>query len=242
MLERPMALKHIQIIILAAAFALQYFFEHLYPQRKDINDWKNERFNLAVGVFNLLLSLIPAGFLVQLIDLVDQKQLGFFNQTAIPFYFELLLTILILDAWMYAWHRLNHRVPLLWKFHSFHHKDEKLNSTTALRFHIVELLLSYPGKALVCFIAGIDFTNLLIYEMLFFVSIVVHHSNIYITERMDNLYRILFVSPMMHRIHHSKRKDETDTNFSALFSFWDKCFGSWKGKAKGEVVFGVPEE
>ena len=117
-----------------------------------------------------------------------------------------------------------------------------MNSTTALRFHIVELFLSYPGKLLVCFVFGISYLPLLIYEILFFTSIVIHHSNIYITQKADERYRLLFASPLMHRIHHSNNWDETNSNYGALFSFWDRIFRSWRNEANGEVVFGLPEE
>lgn len=52
-----------------------------------------------------------------------------------------------------------------------------MNSTTALRFHTLGLYLSYPGKALVCAICGIDFLPLLLYEMAFFIAVIFHHSN-----------------------------------------------------------------
>jgi sterol desaturase/sphingolipid hydroxylase (fatty acid hydroxylase superfamily) len=236
-----MPLKYTQIIILAVVLLLQYFFEHIYPQKKEMNDWKNERFNLGIGLLNVVLNFLPASVLVYLLSFIDEKNMGLFQQFPLPFWWELFFTFLILDAWMYTWHRLNHTVPFLWKFHIFHHRDQKMNSTTAVRFHIVELLLSIPGKGLVYFIFGLEFTPVIIYEILFFTSVVVHHSNIYISERADMVYRKLFVSPRMHRIHHSRRSEETHSNYSALFSFWDRLFGSWKSMPKGEIIFGVEE-
>lgn len=234
--------KYIQILILAGVFALQFLFEHIYPQRKEINNWKNERFNIGIGLLNVLLTLAPAALVVQWIELIELKQIGFFNQVKFYFFPEVLLSILLLDMWMYAWHFLNHKLPFLWRFHRFHHKDEKMNTTTALRFHIVEILFSYPGKAIVIFVLGISYWPLLIYEILFFASVVIHHSNIFITERVDNIYRKLFASPLMHRIHHSKKRNETDSNFGALFSFWDVLFNTRIRKADGDVVFGIDEE
>ena len=234
--------KYIQIITLALVFGLQFLFEHIYPQRKEYNSWKNERFNIGIGLLNVLLTLAPAALLVQWIELIELKQIGLLNQVQLSIFPEVLLTIFLLDAWLYAWHFLNHKLPFLWRFHSFHHKDLKMNTTTALRFHIVEILLSYPGKAMVIFVLGISYWPLLIYELLFFASVVIHHSNIFITERVDNIYRKLFASPLMHRIHHSKKRNETNSNFGGLFSFWDVLFNTRIRKAEGDIVFGIEDE
>ena len=237
-----MQIKYVQITVLALVLALQFLFEHLFPQKKEINNWKNERFNLFIGALNAVLVFVPAGILVQWLTFVNTHRLGLLNQWVVPFWLQLLTAVVVLDFWMYAWHQFNHRVPFLWKLHRFHHKDEKMNSTTALRFHALELLLSYPGKALVCTIFGIGYLPLLVYEVAFFCSVIIHHSNIYISLKADNRYRLLFASPRMHRIHHSKKQEETDSNYGGLFSFWDRLFGTWVAEPKGELVFGVPDE
>jgi len=237
-----MASKYIQIIILSGVFTLQFLFEHIYPQRKEINDWKNERFNIGIGFLNVILTLVPAIAMVQWTNFVEVKRIGFLNQIQLPVWMVIVITLLLLDVWMYSWHRLNHKIPFLWRFHSFHHKDKKMNTTTAVRFHIIELLLSYPGKAAIIFILGINYTSLVIYEILFFSSVVIHHSNIFITERIDNIYRKFFASPMMHRIHHSQIWSETNSNYGALFSFWDILFKTRIKTAKEEIVFGIMDE
>ncbi len=237
-----MSSKYIQIIILALVFSLQYLFEHIFPQRKEINDSKNERFNAAIGLLNVLLTLLPAMAMVRWVDFIKLKNLGLFNQFQLPFFSIILFSILLLDVWMYAWHLLNHKISFLWRFHRFHHKDEKMNTTTALRFHIVEILLSYPGKALVLLVFGIGYAPLLIYEILFFTSVVIHHSNIYITEKADNIYRKLFASPLMHRIHHSIIFTETNSNFGALFSFWDVLFNTGIKRTDHPIIFGVEDK
>lgn len=237
-----MDIKYVQIILLASVFALQYLFEHIFPQQREINDWKNERFNLGIGLLNLILSFTPAAFFVQWIFFIEDQDFGLLNQFNLPGGLQYIATFLILDFWMYVWHRLNHTVPFLWRLHRFHHKDEKMNSTTALRFHVLELFLSYPGKALVSFVFGISYLPLLVYEIVFFTSIVIHHSNFRISERIDSVYRVLFASPLMHRIHHSNKWEETNTNYGAVFSFWDRIFSSWREKPQDVIRFGIPQE
>ncbi len=53
----------------------------------------------------------------------------------------LLLDILLLDFWIYWWHRFNHRLPLLWRFHQVHHLDQWLDVTSAVRFQFGEVIL-----------------------------------------------------------------------------------------------------
>ena len=237
-----MTIKYLQGVVLVAVFVLQFFLEHAFPQKKELNDWKNERFNLGIGLLNIMLTLLPAFAMVQWMSFIAVKKYGLLNLFAAPLLMQILLSIVALDVWMYAWHRLNHRLNILWRFHQFHHKDEKMNSTTALRFHIAELLLSYPGKALICFLLGVNFVPLIVYECLFSASVIVHHSNIRIGEKTDRMYRMLFVSPVMHRIHHSVKRIERDNNYGALFSFWDRIFGSWKMGVGSGLVFGVDEQ
>lgn len=237
-----MPLKKIQVLVLALVFALQFLFEHIFPQRKVVNDWKNERFNLLIGLLNLLLSLIPASFFVRSIQTFESNRWGLLHLVTLPFWLNLVLTILLLDFWMYGWHRANHRIPFLWRFHRFHHEDTKMNSTTAVRFHIVELYLSYPAKAAVCLLLGVSYFPLLIYETLFFTAVVIQHSNISISEKADGIYRTLFASPGMHRIHHSAHLHDTNSNYGSLFSFWDRLMGSWRGGYRTQIQFGIPPE
>ena len=108
-------------------------------------------------------------------------------------------------------------------------------------------LMKIPQKTLcvikpVLALVGFSFLPVLIYEAIFFLAIVIHHSNISITEPMDMLYRKLFSSPLMHRIHHSNKQKETDSNYGSVFSFWDRIFKTYIKKPEEPVVFGVDEK
>jgi len=237
----PMPEKRVQTLIFFSVFALQYLFEHVFPESKKYNDGRNEIKNVLVGAANLLLLFIPSALLVQLLDIVQKNRIGFLQQLSLPFWLNLLLTILIMDFAMYWWHRFNHEKNIFWRFHNFHHLDKKMNSTTALRFHIVELLFSSFLKGVFYLLMGFSFLPILIYEGLFFIVVVIHHSNIYISTRFDMLYRQVFSSPLMHRIHHSNIQQETDSNYGSVFSFWDRLFGTYKRSAAGPIVFGVKQ-
>jgi sterol desaturase/sphingolipid hydroxylase (fatty acid hydroxylase superfamily) len=51
----------------------------------------------------------------------------------------------------------------------------------------------------------------------------------------------LIVTPRMHGIHHSVIRAETDSNFSVIFSFWDRIHKTINlNKPQQQVVIGVP--
>ena len=233
--------KQLQFIIILSVFVLQYLFEHIFPQNKEYNNLKNEVKNVGVGIFNITLLFIPAALLVEVLLFTKTKGLGLFQWIHLPILVNIIFTIIIMDVAMYWWHRLNHTRHFLWRFHRFHHYDKKMNTTTALRFHVVELLISSFFKALFFLMMGFSFSAVLIYETLFFIVVVIHHSNIRVSVNFDLWYRKLFSSPLMHRIHHSQIEEETNSNYGSVFSFWDKFFKTYKKDAAGEIVFGVAE-
>lgn len=137
-----------------------------------------------------------------------------------------LVMILGFDLWMYAWHRANHLVPLLWRFHQVHHTDTAMDSTTALRFHPGELLLSTLANLPVLLLLGLSLAQLVLYQSLMLAVILFHHSNVRLPAVWERRLRMVTVPPSLHRVHHSRRRAETDANYGTLFSFWDRLFGS----------------
>ena len=234
--------KKIQTIVLFSVFVLQYLMEHIFAQNRKYNELRNEGFNVLTGIANSLLLFFPSAWLIVLLSLIEKNEWGLLQQFKLPFWLQLVITIFILDLVMYWWHRFNHTVGFLWRFHKFHHKDLMMNTTTAIRFHTVELFLSVVMKSIVFVHAGFSFLPILIYELFFFTAIVIHHSNIRITDQLDMLYRKLFSSPLMHRIHHSNKQKETDTNYGSVFSFWDRIFKTYLKKTETPIVFGVDEK
>ena len=98
---------------------------------------------------------------------------------------RLALDFLILDLWLYAWHRLNHEWPLLWRFHQVHHRDEFLDATSAVRFHPGEVLLSAIARAPIIVLADISFASVLAFETLTLLAAVFHHSNARLPRRVE---------------------------------------------------------
>jgi sterol desaturase/sphingolipid hydroxylase (fatty acid hydroxylase superfamily) len=126
-----------------------------------------------------------------------------------------------MDWTFYWWHRANHQIPLLWRFHNIHHIDPDLDVTTSFRFHFVEILYSTLFKIFQVGLIGILPITYIVYELVFTCATIFHHSNFRLPLKIERLLNKIIVTPRMHGIHHSVVKDETNSNFSVVFRFWD---------------------
>jgi sterol desaturase/sphingolipid hydroxylase (fatty acid hydroxylase superfamily) len=149
--------------------------------------------------------------------------------------------ILLLDYTLWHWHRINHRIPFFWRFHSVHHVDRDLDASTAVRFHFGELGMSVGFRALQILAIGADPLSVSIYQTLLFGSVLFHHSNTRLPLGLERLLVRLIVTPRMHGIHHSDYRNETDSNWSSLLSLWDYVHGTiLLDVPQQSVTIGVP--
>ncbi|EMR03521.1 sterol desaturase family protein [Cesiribacter andamanensis] len=187
----------------------------------------------------LRLALIPA--MVRAARLGEQKRLGVLRLLPLPPAATTLLAFLALDWGNYLWHWANHRWPLLWRFHQVHHADLDMDVSTALRFHIGELLASVPGKGAWVLLIGASPRATLLYEVAFEAANCFHHSNLRLPEQTDRSLARLFVTPRMHGIHHSVVEQETNSNYSVIFTLWDRLHGSLRLDVPQErITIGLP--
>lgn len=199
--------------------------------------------NLVLGVLNsLLIGLIFASLWWATAEWAQTRDFGLLNRLDMPDWARLGATFLLFDAWMYAWHRLNHRVPFLWRFHRTHHSDPKMDVTTANRFHIGEIALSSVLRIPVIALLGLHLWELALYEMAMFSVVQFHHANVALPVWLDRGLRILIVTPFMHKVHHSRWQPETDSNYSSLCSVWDRLFRSYRWREDPHTLqFGLQE-
>lgn len=199
--------------------------------------------NLLLGVLNALMTGLAFAALWWIASQwAREREFGLLNWLRPPAWLRITLALLLFDAWMYWWHRLNHRLPFLWRFHRTHHSDPKMDVTTANRFHIGEIALSSALRVPIIALLGLRYWELALYELAMFTVVQWHHANIALPSRLDRSLRALVVTPFMHKVHHSRWQPETDSNYSSLFSFWDRLFGSFKLRARPETLqFGLLE-
>ena len=138
----------------------------------------------------------------------------------------LLLDLVLLDFWIYWWHRANHELPFLWRFHEVHHLDELLDSTSAVRFHFGEVLLSALVRALVIVLFDLPLASVLLFEALVLTGAIFHHSDARLPPRLEAALAKVIVTPSIHWVHHHAIRADTDSNYGTIFSFWDPIFRS----------------
>lgn len=229
--------------ILIALFAILFLVESRFQLRKRVQSrWKCLFINFIVSIpaFALLrLLFIPA-----MVWLAVQNQswhLGVNYWFDAPAIFKATISFLLLDYSNYIWHILLHKLPVLWRFHLVHHTDPDLDISTAFRFHFGEMIGSVIFRGAAIVLIGASPILVLIYEIAFEAATQFHHSNIKLPFKFEKALNYLLVTPRMHGIHHSMIKRETDSNYSIIFSFWDRIHKTVRLNIhQDEIVTGVP--
>ena len=236
--------SHALFIGFLLAFGLTAFWQYLWSFRSIQNlvkkKWQN---HLGLAFINLLvLRGLFAGTVLWAARLASRHGWGLFNRAEVPLLFSVVFTVVFLDWMAYYLHRIYHSVPLLWKIHRAHHTDTEVESTTGLRCHPLEEVLTMLWKGLFIIVLGAPFSGVLIYEVIRMASNLFTHANARLPEFWDSVVRVVFVTPDMHRVHHSSEPSETNSNFGFILSAWDRAQMTYKAApAKGQegVVLGL---
>jgi len=175
--------------------------------------------NVATFIFNnILLSALSVSSLLLLAETYQHNGLlSVVNQPV-----QVLLSFILFDLTFYLWHMANHNLDFLWMFHKAHHSDKSMNVTTAFRVHLFETLLYTFVKAIFVVVIGVETVVVALCEGLSTFFIMFHHLNL--TFRSEKWLKWLFIVPSLHRVHHSSLRQEHDSNYGAVFSFWDRMF------------------
>ena len=151
------------------------------------------------------------------------------------------IAVLALDYSMYLWHRANHAAPLLWRFHRVHHADGALDASTAFRFHAGEVLMSVAYRAPVVALLGVSAELLAAFEIALELATQFQHADVKLPERLERALDAVLVTPSMHGTHHSDVASETDSNWSVIFSFWDRLHGTYRRRPReAPIAIGLP--
>ncbi|BAZ04125.1 sterol desaturase family protein [Calothrix sp. NIES-3974] len=140
---------------------------------------------------------------------------------------QLLLVLIILDLYLYFWHRMMHSWRWVWGFHYIHHTEHQVNTSTAYRFHPVEAIASNIPKLLLIWLLGIEINQLLAYELILAISLMFQHSNWSLPTPVEQILGYVFITPNIHRTHHAKNLQQSNSNFGSVFCIWDKFFNTF---------------
>ena len=207
-------------------------------QDKVRRDVRNAAMSLMTAA---TISLTEKPLTTPLSQAVVRNRWGLLKLKRLPVGVDLLLSIILLDYTLYVWHVLTHKVPFLWRFHQVHHVDLDLDASTALRFHAIEMALSVPWRAAQVLLFGVSTKGLALWQTLTLMEILFHHSNIRLPAGLERRLCRIIVTPRMHGIHHSIVREETDSNWSTIFSWPDRVHGTLRlNVPQDEITIGVP--
>ncbi|MGH7214892.1 MAG: sterol desaturase family protein [Tepidisphaeraceae bacterium] len=197
--------------------------------------------NLAIaGLAAVTVQLLEAPVVMPLARTVARRRWGLSHAIGGPPWLRGVLAVLLLDYTLYLWHIVVHRVPWLWRFHLVHHVDLDLDATTGLRFHAGELTASIPWRAAQVVVLGVSPPTLTVWQSLTLASVLFHHSNTRLSDRMERALSWIVTTPRMHAIHHSVNPAQLQSNFSSGLAVWDRLHRTARfDAAAGDVAVGV---
>lgn len=217
--------------------------EALWPRRRPRRGrrWLQNLALLACA--GLVLAALPVAS-IGVAAWARTHDLGLFALLPLPAALQLGLSLVALDLAMYWQHRAMHGPAWLWRLHRVHHSDIEFDATTALRFHPAELLAATLWKWAAIVLLGAPPLGVLAFEAVTGIAALLVHANLRLPARLDRALRVLFVTPDLHRVHHSVEFDEGNRNFGTIFSAWDRLFGSHCAQPRGgheQMPIGLPE-
>jgi sterol desaturase/sphingolipid hydroxylase (fatty acid hydroxylase superfamily) len=120
-----------------------------------------------------------------------------------------------------------HKTSLGWRFHRVHHSDKEVNVTTAFRQHPGETVWRILWYVLAIATFGIPPWVVVVYLVVSTLNAQLEHTDTRLFALLDRVLRLLLVTPNMHKVHHSREQIETDSNYSNIFSIWDRIFRTY---------------
>ncbi|HJU55639.1 MAG TPA: sterol desaturase family protein [Pyrinomonadaceae bacterium] len=196
--------------------------------------------NVALAVLLILMNLALSAGAARLAAAASRYGVGLFFLVELPAALKLILGVAALDFFAYLAHLLLHKSWLGWQFHRVHHSEKVVDVTTAFRQHPGETVWRVLWQLGAVAVFGLPLWVVVVYLTLSALNAQLEHANVHLGERADRVLRLLVVTPNMHKAHHSRRQVETDTNYSNIFSLWDRLCGTYTPRVNfDELRYGL---
>ncbi len=220
----------VRFLLFVGVFGAMALWEYGWPRR--VLAWpRRERWvtNLGLTALNTILVRVTVGGIAYAAAVfATEHEAGLLHWVTLPSWAAAMVTLLALDFAIYLQHILVHAVPTLWRVHRVHHADVGVDASTGLRFHPIEIFLSLAIKVAAIVLLGAVPWVVVAFEAILNASSIFNHGNVALPERTDRWLRWFIVTPDMHRIHHSTREVETNSNFGFSLSWWDRLCGTYR--------------
>ncbi len=226
----------LQYAAFAGALVILGVLEVAVAARRDAERRRRWPSNVGLTVINILvLGALPLSA-IAVADAAARHGLGLLNHPSVPWTAQIGLGLLLRSLIGYGVHVAMHKTPFLWRIHRIHHTDTRIDVTTTVRVHPLEFAI---GMAVVTALTpglGLAAAALMLYELLDAAMAAFTHANIRMPPALERAIKLVLVTPAMHRLHHSAWQPETDSNYSATFSWWDRMFGTFRDRPADELA------
>jgi sterol desaturase/sphingolipid hydroxylase (fatty acid hydroxylase superfamily) len=203
------------------------------------NKLRHAGVNFIFTVIHLIIHTALAVLIVMLSDWCLLNNFGLVYWFNANILMTIIIALLALDFSSWLVHFVMHKNRTLWRFHLIHHSDNNVDVTTGLRHHPGDSLLRGIFFILLIFVSGAPMYSVMIYQTLVVVSTAFTHANISLPPRLDKALSFIIVSPNMHKVHHHWKQPYTDSNYGAVFSFWDRLLGTFMKLEPKNIRYGL---
>jgi sterol desaturase/sphingolipid hydroxylase (fatty acid hydroxylase superfamily) len=205
--------------------------------------WKRGRRAANLGltavsfVSNWLLASIAATAALRL------RPAGLMARLGWPMWIEIVTAIVVLDFSVgYLSHRAMHMWPVMWRFHRIHHSDPFVDVTTTYRTHPVETVWRFVFAIVPVWLLGIPAPAVVIQRLLQATNGILEHGNIRLWAPVDRVLSLVWVTPNVHKMHHSREVSETNSNYANLLTIYDRLLGTYTpADGAASVVYGLDD-
>lgn len=233
----------INVVIIAAAMALLALVELIIPlfaRNRDAAGRVTANFGLTILTLLMNWALTSAAALFALV--MSLEQAGLLARLSLPAPARIAIAVIVLDLCAYLAHVLMHKIPVLWRAHRVHHSDHFVDVSTALRQHPLEGLWRFLWLIGPVWILGLTPAGVIAYRLLSVLQALLEHANIKVWRTLDGLISLVWCTPNMHKIHHSRIQRETDSNYGNILSVFDRAFGTFTPTDRAFAVrYGVDD-
>jgi sterol desaturase/sphingolipid hydroxylase (fatty acid hydroxylase superfamily) len=153
-----------------------------------------------------------------------------------PYWLQAVEAVLLSDLFMYWGHRLQHRVPFLWRFHAVHHSSEHMDWLAGHREHPVDSIYTMTLINLPPMVLGFPLETIASFLLLRGVWAAYIHSNVRLP---IGPLRWFIGAPELHHWHHDRDRDVG--NYCNLSPLMDILFGTYHCPDHEPERFGINE-
>jgi len=231
-----------RMAILVAGLLLFWIIEGaipLLPMRYKKTKLNHAAVNFGFTIIHLIIHTGLAVLIIKLSDWCKLQDFGLVYWFNANILLTTIIGVLSLDFSSWLVHLVMHKSPVLWRFHLIHHSDNNVDVTTGLRHHPGDSLLRGLFFLLLIFVSGAPMYSVMIYQTLVVLSTAFTHANISLPKKLDSALSFILVSPNMHKVHHHWKQPYTDSNYGAVFSFWDRLLGTYMKLNKNDIRYGL---